>query len=103
MIEIINEPQVEFATKIREYDLSHETDIRVSSLRLDAYLYDDGASFPSLGFKLEVVLDPPLTTLSLVAPSFDFYHFEPANFESDIIPCKINKKLNKYPRTNNLL
>jgi len=32
-------------------------------------LCDDGASFPPLESRLEVVLDPSLATLSLVAPS----------------------------------
>ena len=52
---------------MREYDPSHETDLRFSSHRLNVYLCDDG-SFPPLESGLETVLDPPLTTSSLVAP-----------------------------------
>ena len=37
--------------------------------KLDGYLCDDNASFPPLESELEEVLDPPLTTPSLVAPS----------------------------------
>ena len=54
---------------MREYELSHEIHRRFSSPKLDVYLCDDGASFPSLEFKLEVVLDHRLTIPSLVAPS----------------------------------
>jgi len=35
MIETMNKQQVEFANKMREYDLSHETNLRFSSPRLD--------------------------------------------------------------------
>jgi len=35
--------------------------------------------------------------------SFNFHYFEPANSGIDIISYKIDKKLNKYPKTNNLL
>jgi len=65
----MNKQQVEFANKMREYDMSHETDLRLSSLRLDFYLCDDGVSFPPLESGLEVVLDPPMTTSSLIIPS----------------------------------
>ena len=41
----------------------------ISSPSLDVYLYDNGVSFPPLEFGLETVLDPPMTTSSLVAPS----------------------------------
>jgi len=68
MIEAMNEQQIEFANKMWEYDLSHETDFRFSSPRLDVNLCDDGASFP-LEFKLEKILNPSLTTLPIVAPS----------------------------------
>jgi len=73
MIETINEQQIEFANKMGEYDLSHETDLRFSSHRLDVNFCDDGASFPPLESGLEEVVDPPLitpvTTLPFVAPS----------------------------------
>jgi len=61
--------QVEFTNKMREYDLSHETDLRFTSLELDVCLCDNGASFPPLESGLEVVFDPLLTNSSLVAPS----------------------------------
>jgi len=48
MIETMNKQQVEFANKMREYELSHETNLRFSSPRLDIYLCDDGASYPPL-------------------------------------------------------
>jgi len=54
---------------MREFDLSHETDLRFSSPKLDVCLCDDGASFTSLESGLEAVLDPFLATLPLVAPS----------------------------------
>ena len=44
MMETMNKQQVEFANKMREYDLSHETDLRFSSPILDVYLCDHGAS-----------------------------------------------------------
>jgi len=66
MIETMNKQQTEFANRMREYDLSHETDLRFSSPKLDVYLCDDGASFSPLESGLEAVLDPPLTTLSLL-------------------------------------
>jgi len=55
---------------MREHKLSHETDLRFSCPRLDVNLCDDGTPFPALEFRLEEALDPPLTTLPLVAPSF---------------------------------
>ena len=69
MIETMNEKQIEFANKMRD-TLSPETDLNSSSPRLDVNLCDDSASFPPLEFELEEVLDPPLTTLLTVAPSF---------------------------------
>jgi len=48
MIKTMNEQQIEFANKMREYDLSHETKLGFSSSRLDVNLCDDGASFPPL-------------------------------------------------------
>jgi len=68
MIETIDKQRVEFELKMREYDRSHETDLRFSFPTLDVCLCDDGVSFSPLESRLEVVLDPPLTTLSLVAP-----------------------------------
>jgi len=69
MIEIMNQQRVEFEIKISEFDLSHETDLRFSFPKLDVCLCDDGASFSPLEFGLNVVLDRPLTTPSLVTPS----------------------------------
>jgi len=69
MIEIINEQHIEIVNRMREYNLSRETDLRFSSARLDAKFCDDGASFPPLESELEEVLDPSPTTLSFVAPS----------------------------------
>jgi len=69
MKETMNEQQVEFANKMREYDLSYETDLRFSSFKLDVCLCDDGVSFPPLESEPEVLLNSPLTNLSLV-PSF---------------------------------
>ena len=53
---------------MREFDLSHKTDLRFSSPKHDVCLCDDGASFTPLESGLEAVLDPSLTTPSLVAP-----------------------------------
>jgi len=84
MIEKINEHQIEFVNKMREYDLSHETDLRFSSLRLDVNFCDDGVSFPPLESGLKEVLDPPLTTLSFVAPcSFS------ASVDEDDLCCEL--------------
>jgi len=69
MIETMNRQQAEFEIKMWEFDLSHETDLRFSSPKLDVCLCDDGASFPPLESRLEVVLDPPFLTPSLVGPS----------------------------------
>jgi len=69
MIETINNQQIEFANKMREYDLSHETNLRFNSPRLDVNFCDDGAFFPHLESRLEEVLDPPLTIVSFVATS----------------------------------
>jgi len=75
MIETINEQQIEFANKIREYDLSHETGLRFSTPRLDVNFWDDGASFPLLESGLEEVLDPPLTTVPFVGYLGLFCHW----------------------------
>jgi len=69
MIETMNEQQFEFANKIQDYDPSHEIDLRFSSPVFDTYLCDDGASFPPLESRLEIVCDLSLTTQSLVVPS----------------------------------
>jgi len=69
MIEIINKQQAEFENRMREFDLSHETNLRFSSRRLDVCLCDDGVSFTPLESGLEAILDPFLTTPSLVASS----------------------------------
>jgi len=69
MIETMNEQQVKFTNKMREYDLSHETDLRFSSPRLDVYLCNDGASYPPLESGLEAEFDPLLTTPFLIASS----------------------------------
>jgi len=52
-----------------ECDLSHETDLKFSSARLDIYLCDDGTSFPPPEFELEATFDPLMLTPSFVAPS----------------------------------
>jgi len=59
MIERMNEQRIEFGNKIREYDLSHETDLRVSSPRLHVNLCDDSVSFPPLESRLGEVIDLP--------------------------------------------
>jgi len=61
MIETMNKERVEFEIKMRVFDLSHETDLRFSSSKLDVCLCDDGASFAPLEFGLEAVLDLPLS------------------------------------------
>jgi len=70
VIETMNEQQIDFANKMRECDLSPETDLSSSSPRLDVNLCDDCASFPPQQSRLEEVLDPPLTTLLTFTPSF---------------------------------
>jgi len=69
MIETIDKQRLELEVKMREFDLSHETDLRFSSPKLDVCLCDDGASFPPLESGLEAVLDHSLATVPLVAPS----------------------------------
>ena len=54
---------------MQEYDLSYKTDLSVNFSELDVNLCDDGASSLTLESRLEEVLDPPSTTLPLVAPS----------------------------------
>jgi len=67
MIGTMNKQQANFSNIMQKYDLSHETDLRFSSTKLDVYLCDDGASFPPLESGLEAILGPPLITPSLVA------------------------------------
>ena len=69
MIETIDKQRVELEVKMREFDLSHQIDLKFSSPKLDVCLCDDGLSFSPLESGLEAVLDPFLTTLPLVAPS----------------------------------
>jgi len=52
MIETMNKQQVEFANKMREYDLSHEINLRFSSTRLHVHLCDEDASYPPLECRL---------------------------------------------------
>ena len=69
MIQTMDKQRVEFEIKTREFDLSHETDLRFSSPKLDVCLCDDGASFPPLESGLDAIFDPSLVSLPLVAPS----------------------------------
>ena len=66
MIEAMNEQQVKLANRMREYDLSHRTNLRVNFSELDVKLCDDGASSLALESGLEKVSDPLLPTLPLV-------------------------------------
>jgi len=68
-METINEKHSAIANRMREYDLSRETDLRFSSTRLYVNFCDDGESFPPLESGQEEVLDPSPTTLPFVAPS----------------------------------
>jgi len=65
----MNEQQVEFANTRWKYDLSHETNLRFNSPKFDVYLYADGSSFPPLESELDEVLNPLLTTPSVVTAS----------------------------------
>jgi len=49
MIEIMDKQQAEFENKVREFDLSHETNLRLSSPKLDVCLCDDGARIRNKG------------------------------------------------------
>jgi len=69
MIETTNEQQIQFTNFIQEHELSYETDLRFSSFIPNVDLCDNGASFLTLEFEPDEVLDPLLTTLPLVAPS----------------------------------
>ena len=79
MIETMNGQYTHFLSEMRKCGLLHETDPSLPSLRLKSSLYDDCKS--SLPLKsnivddapstdLEEVFDHPLTSLTLVAPSF---------------------------------
>ena len=57
MIETMKKQQAEFENKMREFDLSHKTDLKFSSPKHDVCLCDDGASFTPLS-GLEAVLNP---------------------------------------------
>ena len=92
MIETINEQQIEFVKKMREYDLSHEIDLRFSSLRLDVSFCDDGKSFHPLESELEEVIDPPLTTLPFVATS----SFS-ASIDEDDLRCELGDVSTQVP------
>jgi len=59
MIETMDKQRAELQIKMREFDLSPETDLRFSSPKLDVYLCDDGVSFPPLDTGLEVYLTLP--------------------------------------------
>jgi len=59
MIEEINKQQLEFATKTMEYNLTHETDLRFSSPKLNVCLYDNGVPFSPLESRIQAILDPP--------------------------------------------
>jgi len=70
---------------MREFGLLHETDYSLPFPRLEASLYDDCESFLPLEFNviddatltdLEEVVDPPLTLLPFVAPSFYSTHMD---------------------------
>jgi len=67
MIETMTKQPIEFAKFIREHDLSHEINFRFISFIPNVNLCDDGTSFFTLESGLEEVLDPPLSTLPLVA------------------------------------
>jgi len=67
-MEAMNKQQAKFYSKIQEYDLPHENDLRFSSPKLDVCLSHDAASFTPLECGQEAVLNPSLTTPSLVAP-----------------------------------
>jgi len=69
MTETVNEQQIEFANYMQEYYLSHETNLKFSSPNFDVNSCDDDASFLTLESELEEAVDPPLTTLPLIAPS----------------------------------
>jgi len=79
IIETMNEQQELFVNEVREFDLLHKTDISLPVPRLESSLYDDYESSLSLESNvvddaplanLKEVMDPPLTSLPLVAPSF---------------------------------
>jgi len=76
MIETINERHKHFVNEMREFRLLHEIDIGLPIPRLEFSLYDDyESSLPPESnvvddaplTNLEEVVDPPLTSLPLVA------------------------------------
>ena len=79
MIGIMNEQHEPFVSRMRECDLVHETDLSLPFPRLEASPYDVcESSFPlelnlvddTPSTDVEEAFDPPLTSSSLVAPSF---------------------------------
>ena len=75
----INEWREHFVTKMREFSLFHEIDLSLPFPSLESSLYDDCESPFLLAYNIindtpltnmEEVFDPPLMTLSFVAPSF---------------------------------
>jgi len=79
MVETMNDRLEHFVSKMREFGLSHEADPNLPSSRLEISLCDDwDSSLPPESnvvddvplTNLEEVFDSPLTSLSLVAPSF---------------------------------
>jgi len=79
LMETMKEQQEHFVSETRKFGLLHETYPSLPIPRLESSLYDDyGSSLPlesnvvdDAPFpNLEEVFDPPLTSLSLVAPSF---------------------------------
>jgi len=78
-METMKEQQDRFVSEVREFSLLHEIDPSLPILRLESNLYNDYTSPLSLESNviddaplpnLEEVVDPPLTSLPLVAPSF---------------------------------
>jgi len=79
MIETMNEQYKCFVGEMREFGLVHETDRSLPFARLEASFYDDCESSLSLGSNfmddapstdLVKALDPSLTSLPLITPSF---------------------------------
>ena len=79
MIEMMNKRHKHFLSEMRDFGLKHETDLSLPIPRLKSGLHDDYQSFLPLESNvvdeapltgLEEVFNPPLTSLSHVAPSF---------------------------------
>ena len=76
MKETMNEQDTHFVSDKRECGLLHKTDPSLPFLRLECSLYNGYESSPLLESKLLIaplpggMFDPPLTSLSFVAPSF---------------------------------